>query len=1048
MTRTLRPIAAIAALALLIAGGATALRVGAQDANGALGGPQHELTEPVVLASQDGVLEITLTAHQGQARLDTVATPVKNFLTFGYNVIRGTASNGEMSGDNLYPAPTLQVFPGQTLIVHMNNELAGLTVRDYYTPAYTAKGQPIPLYPVQLTSAPFNLHVHGIHVTPKGNGDNVLVDIQSGMSNTYTYHIPSDMPQGAYWYHSHLHTLTTPQTYMGLAGLLEIGRTDGNIPVVSQRKIPVRNMILQYNAVFDRKDGLSQLNNVNWQQYVSTLAPPTGTQLPDGTYRPQLTPVNFADSKAGTRFATVWYAGPLSISNYRGMFQFVPSNLQTFNPASGNAADDLPADPNLPDAQRDIQYTVNGQFQPTVSSKAGQTEIWVLENISDMAYMNVELTETANGRHPKIEVVGEDGNPYPAVHQPPTEGGTELLIPPASRFAIAVTMPKSGDLILSMPPMGRGTKTKTAPGVMYTNNGTDHPPAVLGNISVLPSAMSYNDGFFVFPSQQLLRATTGGGQGTTTAFAPGEPLHAFTSFFDASHVKPDVTRKLLIGGGFLNLHANSNDPKAFVYAFDGTAFPYVPLIQARLGSVEQWDFINHNNDEHPIHVHVNDFQVTHVYDPTTGLTTGPEMWGDDNANVPAPTMGANEAVVKAGELSMRTKFTDFTGVYVLHCHRLNHEDNGLMAAISVIPKVSAYAVSVPGSPGHQATVRVYDGNGDRLLATVMPFEDYTGTLNVAMGDVEDTGVLDLIVATGKGASPQIAVYSGKSNFTREVARFAPFPAHERGGVNVAAAQIDGSSADNIIVGSGVGAPDRITVFGSKMPAAIGSAPKVFTSFEPFANDRSGVSVAAGMVDLMSGRYSIVAAPGAGTRAVVKVFRLWLMKPIPGFPDQVDAQDMHQDSQGPVVTATIEPFGHAYTGGVSLAVGWVAGQLGGAQSIVVGQRSGGSVAVYSAGNGMRGLPEIYLKDPQMHDYMMTFGAIARLQPFQTQSGVSVGTTATTMGADLLVSGRQNGRLRVEKFDLYRASPHAMMLSAKPLHRVATSSGTLPEPIAGN
>ena len=35
-----------------------------------------EYREPVTLASKDGVLEVTLTAHQGQASLDTVAKPV------------------------------------------------------------------------------------------------------------------------------------------------------------------------------------------------------------------------------------------------------------------------------------------------------------------------------------------------------------------------------------------------------------------------------------------------------------------------------------------------------------------------------------------------------------------------------------------------------------------------------------------------------------------------------------------------------------------------------------------------------------------------------------------------------------------------------------------------------------------------------------------------------------------------------------------------------------------------------------------------------------
>ncbi len=67
---------------------------------------------------------------------------------------------------------------------------------------------------------------------------------------------------------------------------------------------------------------------------------------------------------------------------------------------------------------RDVQFTVNGLFQPVIKSKPGQTEIWVLANVSDIAYMSVHLTETATGRHPKIAIVGTDGNPSPAVHYP------------------------------------------------------------------------------------------------------------------------------------------------------------------------------------------------------------------------------------------------------------------------------------------------------------------------------------------------------------------------------------------------------------------------------------------------------------------------------------------------------------------------------------------------------------------------------------------------------------------------------------------------------
>ncbi len=601
-----------------------------------------EYREPVTLASKDGVLEVTLTAHQGQASLDTVAKPVQNMLVFGYAVIRGTASDGRMSGDNLYPAPTLQVFPGETLIVHLENALSGLTIRDFFDPQYTAKGEEVPLYPVQMPSSPLNLHIHGVHISPKGNSDNVMLHIPAGMSNTYTYRIPKNMPQGAYWYHSHLHGLTTSHVYYGLVGLLAIGRTDGNLPLVTQHDIPIRNMLLQYNSIFDRAGGLAQLNNPSWPQWVSTANPPEGDELAKGTYRPLLAPVNFTQSRKGTQYATVWYSGPLAIANSRGRFEFIPSNLQRFTANPGGPGADVEADASLPDYKRDVQFTVNGLFQPVIKSKPGQTEIWVLANVSDIAYMSVQLTETATGKHPKIAIVGQDGNPSPAVHYPVFEDGTRLVISPATRYAIAVTMPESGDLVLEMPPTGSGARTLSAPGVLYENDGSDNPPATLGTLSVLPSAISYFDGFFPFPTQVLARAVPSEGRGVSVAFAEGQKLGAHATFDELSKLTPDFKRELTISGGFLNDLASQSDPKAFVYAFEGTAFPNVPLLQPRLNSVEEWTFVNNNNDEHPIHVHVNDFQVTSYFDPTTGLKTGAEMWEVDNANVPAPTLGPGE----------------------------------------------------------------------------------------------------------------------------------------------------------------------------------------------------------------------------------------------------------------------------------------------------------------------------------------------------------------------------------------------------------------------
>jgi len=1006
----------------------------------------QDFKKPVTLMGKNGVLEIKLTARQGEVTLDTVAKPVQGFLLFNYEVIRGSASNGQNTGTNLYPGPTLQVFPGEKLIVHFENELKDLTIKDYFIPQYSPKDQSVPIYPLQMTPSPANLYTHGAHISPKGNADNVMLDIPPGMSNTYTYSIPRNMPQGLYWYHCHLHGLTAPQTYAGLAGLLAVGRTDGNLPIVTEKNIPVREMALQYNYVFDRAGGSAVLNNLMWPMWVSSFTPPKEGELAKGTYRPSFAPVNFNQSKPGTKYATVWYAGPLSIRNHRGQLSFIPSNLQKFTSDDRTAGSDVPENPSLPDSLRDVQFTVNGQFQPIVKSKAGQTEIWVLANISDFAYMNVQLTETATGRHPKIAIVGQDGNPYLKVQYPLTGEGTRLLIPPASRFAIAVTIPAEGELVLEMPAIGKSApngqfdpgKTVTNPGVLYTSNGTENPPAVLGKLSVSPSSISYFDGFFVFPTQVLARARAVQAGGVTTAFADGQPLGAYTSFVDLSKAIPDVKREIVMSGGFLNNLASTNDPKAFMYAFNGETFPNTPVIQPRLNSIEEWRFVNNNNDEHPIHVHVNDFQVVEYFDPINGVHTGPSSFSVDNANAPAPKMDSDENVTQPGILSFRTRFDEYTGVYVTHCHRLNHEDNGLMAIINVIPATSIYAVAIPGAPGRVAEVHLYDGNGDRLVATVIPFPFHEGDVNVAMGDLDGDGVLDLIVGSGKDQAPQVVVYAGASIrgegiFGTELARFQPFDSAARGGVSVASAQIDGSQSDNLIVGSGAGVIDEVKVYSIPL-AGSDRQPVLFANLKPYGEDRSGVSVAAGLVDFATGRECIVTAPGPGRSTEIKTFAFTLFK-----PNGKKSEGVTRAADSLVSNASFFPFGKEYSEGISLSTGWIAGSLGGAKSIIASQLSGrGSVKIFSGGSALDGGPKLYLGSCRCGKDA-PFRETASFNPFAESGGVRVATTSTTSGAHLLVSGCAQGKKQgsVLKYDFVR--PNAQATTLEPLRLGEVWSG---------
>jgi hypothetical protein len=227
-----------------------------------------------------------------------------------------------------------------------------------------------------------------------------------------------------------------------------------------------------------------------------------------------------------------------------------------------------------------------------------------------------------------------------------------------------------------------------------------------------------------------------------------------------------------------------------------------------------------------------------------------------------------------------------------------------------------------GSRDEGRTVRLFDGKDDRRMATVIPFPGYQGNVSIAIGDIDGNGILDLIVGAGKDHAPEVVaagVRMSKGPFGAELARFQPFVAGMRGGVSVAASQIDGTTLDNIIVGSGHGIPSEVKVYASKLPTSTGAAPAVFSTFKPYPNDTSGVSLSAGIVDFSTGRNSIVTAPGLGSVAQVEVFTFPLLTLI--------AQGGHAGMQmgavdQPTKSASFLPFGEQYKGGVSLGTGWL------------------------------------------------------------------------------------------------------------------------------
>ena len=101
-----------------------------------------------------------------------------------------------------------------------------------------------------------------------------------------------------------------------------------------------------------------------------------------------------------------------------------------------------------------------------------------------------------------------------------------------------------------------------------------------------------------------------------------------------------------------------------------------PLDAPYLGTVEEWTLINESEYDHPFHIHVNGFQVMSVEGKRVHANGH-----QDVVNIPKQHVENSKLV--NGRVVIRQRFETYTGWFVFHCHILEHEDVGMMAAIQV-----------------------------------------------------------------------------------------------------------------------------------------------------------------------------------------------------------------------------------------------------------------------------------------------------------------------------------------------------------------------------
>ncbi len=173
-----------------------------------------DLPEPHVISSVGGILTAAITCS---------TTPA---------LIGGRRAREAVTYNGTFPGPTLSVRPGDMIDITFTNRIV-------FDQADTKPGYGRPPREANTT----NLHYHGMHISPLGTADNMLLMVRANGKQRYLFQVPVDHPAGLFWYHAHVHGLVTNQVGRGAAGMIYVsnGYTD-NIASLGIRR---RLMMLQ-----------------------------------------------------------------------------------------------------------------------------------------------------------------------------------------------------------------------------------------------------------------------------------------------------------------------------------------------------------------------------------------------------------------------------------------------------------------------------------------------------------------------------------------------------------------------------------------------------------------------------------------------------------------------------------------------------------------------------------------------------------------------------------------------------------------------------------
>jgi FtsP/CotA-like multicopper oxidase with cupredoxin domain len=526
-------------------------------------------------------------------------------------------------------------------------------------------------------------------------------------------------PAGLYWIHAHLHGVARPQVTEGMSGLISVGDDKDSIAPLPQsvksatdvRYLALRDIQLLM-ACPPKKDGAG--NVVKDAKANAVLD--CGSAVPSLETIAARTPAEDARelySSTNCDVSTVqgnsWCGGLLQIPNAAA-------------PAGAAYAYWL--------------FTVTGQLDPTITIPRGKNHLWRVANLSANVSYVLKLCDAAAamtscddaaGRH-AMTVVSVDGVQAGSRAEPggATSLGVEvnqLLMMPGSRAAILVR--NDGD---SNVPAGklqlRNASFNTGPGPVIAGvsmpTGDTWPDMVLAEINVEEPPPSAVLSLERREKSQAAIARIMQNLPTSSGREPASrPDCSFLPKDDAAHQyrrqiifdEDNVNTIFRLGSQRVDQHNvivedNRNIvPAPFQHGgpgYTGDDFPPGLHACATLHRGEVWELINTTDELHNFHIHQGKFRlarkgdhgmpdsVTRTFQDPSNLLAGIVAEGSDPN--PSVDMWHDTFPVppKNGDVNGRVfifipfEADEQVGRFVFHCHILEHEDHGMMAAMEVV----------------------------------------------------------------------------------------------------------------------------------------------------------------------------------------------------------------------------------------------------------------------------------------------------------------------------------------------------------------------------